>query len=89
MKLETLNGILVSFLVISLSLSSWAECEVSRRASLGTSQAVQWLRLRASTEGDVGLFPGQGPSSLMLSSAAKIFLEKRRASRKEEFFKSN
>ena len=26
----------------------------------GTSQAVQWLRLRASTAGGMGLIPGQG-----------------------------
>ena len=29
-------------------------------ACLGTSQAVQWLRLHASTAGGTGLIPGQG-----------------------------
>ena len=35
---------------------------------LGTSLAVQWLRLQASTEGDVGSIPGQGTK---ISSAAQ------------------
>ena len=35
---------------------------------LGTSLAVQWLRLQASTEGGVGSIPGQGTK---ISSAAQ------------------
>ena len=35
-----------------------------KKASSGTSLAVQWLRLCASSAGDVGLIPGQGTKIL-------------------------
>ena len=44
---------------------------MSQGTELGTSTVVQWLRLRASQAGDMGLIPGQGTKILHASRCGK------------------
>ena len=51
-----------------------------RNAGAGTSLAVQWLRHRVSTTGDMGSVSGQGSKiPTMLCSVAKKFYKKKEA----------